>query len=123
MKTNKIGKALLIDWVKALRSGEFVQGKGKLRKVDNRKTNSVRHCCLGVLREIVGDNAVRSAAKGDMLTQKFFEKHGLIHTAKNHRKDQPMFNQNMLATMNDQGKTFEQIAKRIENSYKRWKTA
>jgi len=121
MKTNKTGKALLIDWVEALRSGKFVQGKAKLRKVDNRKTNSVRHCCLGVLREIVGDNAIRSVAKSDMLTQKFFEKHGLLHTSKNHRKNQPMFDQNTLANMNDSGKTFEQIAKRIENQYKRWK--
>ena len=33
-------------WCKALRSGEFVQGEGQLRTLDN------KYCCLGVLCEL-----------------------------------------------------------------------
>lgn len=34
------------NWTKALRSGEYIQGKKKLQIVDN---GIVKHCCLGVL--------------------------------------------------------------------------
>ena len=43
-------KELKVKWVKALRSGKYHQGKGKLKKKNgNGKTY---YCCLGVLREL-----------------------------------------------------------------------
>lgn len=33
------------EWVEALRSGEYQQGKGRLRRIDD---GEVSHCCLGV---------------------------------------------------------------------------
>jgi len=37
------------DWLEALRSGEYKQGKGKLRRTVK---GEVRHCCLGVLCDL-----------------------------------------------------------------------
>lgn len=42
-------------WVAALRSGEYVQGKGNLKLVGETITTPIRHCCLGVLCELVKD--------------------------------------------------------------------
>lgn len=39
-------------WVAALRSGEYKQGRGTLRKELSLGTTT-RHCCLGVLCEVV----------------------------------------------------------------------
>lgn len=39
------------EWVAALRSGEFRQGKGRLKKY-NGSTECNYFCCLGVAREI-----------------------------------------------------------------------
>lgn len=43
--------AIVDKWVAALRSGEYKQGKGILKEeVDG----EVRHCCLGLLCEVLG---------------------------------------------------------------------
>lgn len=45
-------------WVKALRSGEYKQGCGKLKtEIKDRVTDKVDvfHCCLGVLGEIINN--------------------------------------------------------------------
>lgn len=44
-------------WIKALRSGKFLQGKGQLRK-QVAFSSHVRFCCLGVLCEISPKKAV-----------------------------------------------------------------
>lgn len=43
------------QWVKALRSGEFKQGKGALAKIDG---PDIRYCCLGVLSEVAFRNGI-----------------------------------------------------------------
>ncbi len=43
-------KKIKKKWVKALRSGKFIQGTGQLRDKDCDET---RHCCLGVLCEVL----------------------------------------------------------------------
>lgn len=40
------------QWVKALRSGEYVQGKDYLKRVDT--DGITKHCCLGVLCDVLG---------------------------------------------------------------------
>jgi hypothetical protein len=50
------------QWVKALRSGDFLQGKGALAKFEGA---DIRYCCLGVLSEVafrngIGDKQIRS---------------------------------------------------------------
>lgn len=41
------------QWVAALRSGDYKQGKAALR-VLKKKDNEVRYCCLGVLCDVLG---------------------------------------------------------------------
>ncbi len=79
-------------WVDALRSGQYKQGKGCLRE-------DGRYCCLGVLAEIEGlldaDGAVddnKALLPRDIL---------------------PLFEQRILATMNDDGATFIELADKI----------
>lgn len=43
-------KTLKRKWLKALRSGDYKMGRGRLRQTD--EDGTVRHCCLGVLCEI-----------------------------------------------------------------------
>jgi len=40
------------EWIEALRSGEYEQATGTLRK---RASDGVKHCCLGVLCDLVKD--------------------------------------------------------------------
>lgn len=46
----KINEEIKAKWVAALRSGEYKQGRGSLRKVDSKGVD--RFCCLGVLCDI-----------------------------------------------------------------------
>lgn len=45
-----MNSAVKEQWVAALKSGEFKQGRGLLKA---RKPDGVHHCCLGVLCEIL----------------------------------------------------------------------
>lgn len=45
-----IDKQLIKDWIKALRSGDYQQGKNKLRNADD------IYCCLGVLCDIYDED-------------------------------------------------------------------
>lgn len=83
------------EWVAALRSGEYKQGKYDLYTP---KTNS--YCCLGVAAKVVGAT-IEQMLKGG----------GYIEA----EKQLAMFETEAFWRMNDdQGLTFEQIADRIE---------
>jgi hypothetical protein len=112
-KVKTKGLDLMYDWVKALRSGDFVQGYGRLRKTDKRcKKHPVKHCCLGVLREIVGENNNKNMSAHNMLTGDFFEKYELFNFTGG-----VAFNQSLLADKNDTGAPFSEIADFIEERY------
>jgi hypothetical protein len=108
-----MNKQLKVKWLKALRSGEYRRAEGTLATMDGKK-----FCCLGVLADIQG-----CTWKPDTT------EHGLVPLAKNGRalvKGSDDFlpvrraggltseQQGILADMNDDGKTFKQIAKYIE---------
>jgi hypothetical protein len=81
-------------WVTALRSGNYEQCQGVLQ-------NGQAYCCLGVLQALTHIPTDESA---EMLHyEEAYEKLGL--TAKE---------QDSLASMNDAGATFLQIAERIQ---------
>lgn len=48
---SKMKKSLKTKWIKALRSGEYKQARGKLEQTDENGA-ATGHCCLGVLCRI-----------------------------------------------------------------------
>jgi hypothetical protein len=59
-------------WTSALRSGDYPQTRGRLTRTDS-AGNSVGHCCLGVLCEILVD-------EGEMSTELDAFRHRLYRT-------------------------------------------
>jgi hypothetical protein len=45
-------------WLAALRSGEYQQTKGKLRRTDDNDNYSAGYCCLGVLCDVAVKNGL-----------------------------------------------------------------
>jgi hypothetical protein len=55
-----VNRDVLVRWVAALRSGDYLQGREHLRYED--EDGVVRHCCLGVLCELaVADGVIERA--------------------------------------------------------------
>lgn len=110
--------ALINEWVTALRSGDYAQCKGALRK-------GYSFCCLGVLADIIGlewmegrpsflvrdlnrpahrSNRDTGLAQGDIIPERAAEHIGLRMNTQKH-----------LSSMNDQeGCDFNEIATWIE---------
>lgn len=102
------------EWVAALRSGKYKQGREKLRTDDN-------FCCLGVLCDIV-DNTKWVAP--DFKLIELFDGVGYAYkdpdqinytTISVHDKENNCL-QSKLGEMNDTGKTFDEIADWIEEN-------
>jgi hypothetical protein len=89
-------------WLVALRSGEYKQTRKFLK-------NSVGFCCLGALCDVAGATWDKSSASVDgvrssgLLSAPTLDKFGLTGDE-----------QHELAHMNDDGKTFAEIADHIE---------
>lgn len=95
-----MNKTIKKKWLKALRSGEYKQGRVNLYW-------NGRYCCLGVLRKIEYPRSKSSSADaGVYLTGKHLESFGLTH-------EQQLF----LSQMNDRDlKSFKQIANWIDKN-------
>lgn len=117
---------IAIEWVKALRSGKYNQIQGCLR-------NDKGFCCLGVLSELAVDAGIIEEAKKDKLSGIYtYETVGtmvLLHKVRNWagmkfaagsttNQDGEMEDIS-LSEMNDNGKTFLEIADFIEKEYER----
>lgn len=108
-------------WIEALRSGNFAQGKSCLKFVDSEGSPS--YCCLGVLCEIEQRKfPVVHAADitgtwdiGFVETKKLEEDGGVGNIYHSLRHDIGEELCNVLIRMNDQGKSFNEIADEIEN--------
>jgi hypothetical protein len=96
-------------WIRALRSGEFVQGHDQLRSGDGKHKT---YCCLGVLEHLYRKE------KGKVFTTKLSKFGFTSDEARNWAGLKEEFFapvQERLAGMNDNdGKTFEEIADWIE---------
>jgi len=67
-----VNKQLKAEWVKALRSGEYKQGRLRLQRGDS-------YCCLGVLCEVAGVAIPRNGIDLDCLSlRKFGDECGLL---------------------------------------------
>ena len=90
-------------WVDALRSGEYKQGTFQLRNQED------EFCCLGVLCEISG---MPYNGNHSYLTDGVLQWSGLTHDFGDQVKIYGKTE--LLSTHNDRGRTFEEIAKAIE---------
>lgn len=101
-----MNKELKDKWVKALRSGDYDQGKGALCQVSH---TGAEYCCLGVLYE-VEHGPDKWEDNGD----------GFLHTHFGSRvvySQDPSMPACCLVTLNDSnGWTFEKIADWIEEN-------
>ena len=118
-------------WVAALRSGKYMQGDGALRKVEydcddegNEVAGPERFCCLGVLCDIVEPKkwAKHDANEwtnghnegGGFPREDLQKKLGLD---KPHSRSSDETVAEKLAHMNDEGKSFKEIANWIEKRF------
>ena len=124
------------QWVAALRSGKYKQGDGKLRQLELDKetcepTGNEQFCCLGVLCDLVEPNQWKRSEHSDeewangrgvgddgdentgMPRLALQKKLGLDRPVNRSGQDKQTF-AGKLAAMNDNGKSFEEIANWIE---------
>ena len=95
-------KDIKARWVEALLSGEYVQGRDRLKEMRNGVT---RYCCLGVLAEVTGFKSSNDEILIDPITGS-----GHVFGLKKH-------NQCNLVIMNDKGVPFPEIAEYIEKNF------
>jgi hypothetical protein len=128
---------LMAEWLEALRSGKFKQGKEALHTESSKGIQSF--CCLGVLGKICADNGLIKPPKKEpvengefayryyfsdtSLDGKLFELSGLSDTLGECLVDDGIDGAYSLAELNDgdgprKRKTFKQIARIIEKELK-----
>lgn len=94
-------------WIAALRSGDYMQGTGELKSQDG------RFCCLGVLEDIEPSVRKDGPHRG-VLHSMTWERLG----GTNRFVCPPtVLCQTVLSEMNDQGRSFAEIADFIEANY------
>lgn len=114
-------KNIMKKWVKALRSGEYSQGRQVLVTVDEK--GNEHFCCLGVLCNIATESGY-GEWQGTTFVDEITDSYKVLPTgvvawagmADNAGK---LGSGKYLTFMNDQGFTFEEIANIIE---KNWET-
>lgn len=112
-------KKIMQEWVAALRSGTYEQGKGALEK-------DGKYCCLGVLCDIAAQKGVCLTRTEEYLSSQvsYDSSFGVLPNSVKEWsgiKDEMGRIKNMrsLVNLNDNGKSFEQIANIIEDNYKK----
>lgn len=108
-------KELAMKWIEALRSGNYKQGKQFLNKNE-------KYCCLGVLCEIEGllkRTDVMSGATVYFSDDRWLTKALASYPGKNLRSSQGIILSmgTTLATLNDTGRKFAEIANIIEKHW------
>lgn len=104
----KLTKSLKNKWIKALTSGDYKQGTGCLW---DRKDNT--YCCLGVLGKICEVKGLSGDLKYQFLSAKNDNLKGLNKIPDELQGTDDIAD--ILANMNDDGRTFEEIADYIKN--------
>lgn len=92
-------KRIKQKWTQALRSGKYIQGKGKLHDKATK-----RYCCLGVLRAVAFPRSRHSGSEtGELLPRRHLVAVGLT-----------LQEEGELVDMNDSGVSFLNIAHWID---------
>lgn len=120
-----MNQEVLRKWVAALRSGEYTQGLGHLH---NATDNT--HCCLGVLSDLavkagilpppipyrISDRVTLSSYKGGYTEMPPPEVYEWVRRTNHSGTDEPVTFAK-LANMNDQGRSYAEIADAIEAAW------
>ena len=105
-------------WLKALRSGDYVQGMNAL--CSTRSRGGDRFCCLGVLaNELAPGKWEDSGVVPDVLPRNSLSMYGsfiYLEPCLLDLAELPSSKMRLLSRMNDEGKSFEWIADFIEKS-------
>lgn len=109
--SEKMDPELKAKWVAALRSGEYKQGTGRLRKPT---ADGQRFCCLGVLCEVVGIPRLDDRDGGTAGYKCGLSGSDCLLPMRVPGVD--AYSQGKLASMNDGGSTFYTIADYIEEN-------
>jgi hypothetical protein len=111
------------QWVNALRSGEYTQGTGRLATI---RPDHIEYCCLGVLCELAVKNglAVKSVQSNSFF--RYYSPNNIndsntatlpncvLEWAELKDRQGWSTNEDSLTSLNDHGKSFEEIAQVIE---------
>lgn len=118
----ELNKPLLKKWVEELRSGKYKQAKNVLY---DKTTGGM--CCLGLLCKIQGRDMEKIGPLENTSTLTDYKERpvchdgedydGTINTMKNYSAGLGFYEQKNLAEMNDEGKTFPEIADCVEEKY------
>ena len=105
-------------WLKALRSGDYKQGKGALRSDDTSLRSDDTYCCLGVLCDLFpGDEWAMEEGEWLMGSEASYLPPSVMEWAglDEHVPRVPLGGRMVsLALVNDTGRPFEEIADLIE---------
>lgn len=107
-----MNKTIKKKWVKALRSGNYKQGKERLRTT--KTDGSSYYCCLGVLADVLGCEWIEGAEIARFKEEKQISAAIIPHRVADKIK-LPAIKQDKLISMNDgAGRSFNYIASYIE---------
>ena len=112
-----MNKRIKAKWLKALRSGKYKQGKGRLKST---KGKAVRYCCLGVLCDILDQKKWSTEPGAAMIDGRFpsfwCKNEYSLPDAVKKRLALSASKQETLIGLNDSGKRFSTIANYIEEN-------
>ncbi len=110
-----------LEWLEALESGKFEQGSDFLRSADD------KFCCLGVACELSGVKAVLMNRSGITRYEYLGERHYLpkeiVDKLKFRDNDGSGGLSRSIAQLNDEGKTFKEIAATVRANPSKYFTA
>ena len=99
-----MNKAIKKKWVKALKSGRYIQGANELHRKDH-ITGDEDYCCLGVLRHCVtGSNRANATSNDDLLSSQFLRRCGLTAS-----------DQFRLVAWNDGSEVYDDLTEKVFN--------
>lgn len=110
----KLPKRFKSLWIKALLSGKFKQGKGKLLKNPDHDKNHEAYCCIGVAAIVCGINK-RTIKNKEFLNEFYLSKTNMEKIPKllqGTNYDNEVIDK--LSTYNDDGHSFKWIAAYIK---------
>lgn len=110
-------------WLEALRSDKFVQGTGALKYVSGLDYERMpaegaqcRHCCLGVLCEVIEAPFVQSLEDAEARYYRVDGSTSSLSSELQYEVGMTYPQQSHLINMNDRGETFAEIADWIERN-------